>query len=109
LLSENVTKKLEQFKQVYTKSVNCGPPAYIVSTEIQKPDLYYSVQKLIKHYRKCLKKETRPKEKIEDEMVEIINKSLLIFNQETNSVEQELRAANNSEEIIDIFKKIIIE
>jgi hypothetical protein len=109
LLGEVLTQKLEQFKLVYTKTVNCGPPAYIVSTEIQKPDLYYSVQKLIKHYRKCLKKETLPKEKIENEMAEIINKCLLIFNQETGSVEQELRAANNSEEIIGIFKKIIIE
>ena len=108
-LGETIAKKLEQFNQVYTKTVNCGPPSYNASIEIQKPDLYYSVQKLIKHYKKCLKKQTLPEERIKNEMLDIINKCLLIFNQKTNSIEQELRGANNSKEIISIFKKIIIE
>lgn len=109
LWSENVAIKLAQFDQVYTRTINCGPPAYAISTEIQKPDLYFSVQKLVKHYKKCLKKETIPGDKIENEMLEIINKCLLIFNQQTDSVEHELRTANNSQEIIGVFKKIIIE
>ena len=109
LLGDTVAIKLEQFNQVYTKKVLSGPPAYNTSLEIQKPDLYYSVQKLTAYYRKCLKKETLPKEKVEKDMVDIINKCLLIFNQNTKPVEQELRSANNSKEIIGVFRKIIIE
>lgn len=109
LLGKAVSIKLEQFNQVYTKMVNCGPPSYISSVEIQKPYLYYSIQKLTQHYRKCLKKDTLPQEKIEKEMVDILTKSILIFNQPTDSVEQELRQANNSKDIIGVFDRIIIE
>ncbi|MGQ7869940.1 hypothetical protein [Sunxiuqinia sp. sy24] len=109
LLGERLSIKLEQFNRVYTKKVNCGPPNYISSLEIQKPDLYYSIQKLTKHFRKCKKKAILSQDKIEKEMVEIINKSILIFNQKTDSVEQELRQANNSKEIIGVFERIIIE
>jgi|TARA_R110002050_G_scaffold135508_5_gene258331 hypothetical protein len=109
LLGETLSVKLEQFNRVYTKKVNLGPPSYIASIEIKKPDLYYSVQKLTKHYRKCKKKDILSQEKIEKEMVEIINKSILIFSQETDSVEQELRQANNSKDIIGVFERIIIE
>jgi hypothetical protein len=109
LLGDTVAMKLEQFKEVYTKTVICGPPGYVSSTEIQKPDLYYSVQKLTNYYRKCIKKETLPKDIIEKNMVDIINKCLLIFNQDTTPLEQELRAANNSKAIIGVFKKIVIE
>lgn len=108
-LGEKLSIKLEQFNRVYTKEVSLGPPSYIASLEIKKPDLYYSVQKLTSHYRKCIKKDILPKEKIEKEMVEIIDKSIMIFNQQTDSVEDELRQANNSEEIKDIFDRIIIE
>ncbi|HKJ44117.1 MAG TPA: hypothetical protein VKA27_18615 [Sunxiuqinia sp.] len=109
ILGDTVAKKLEQFDQVYTKKVTCGPPAYHVSTEIEKPDLYYSIQKVTAYYRKCVKKETLPKEKIEKNMVDILNKCLLIYSQNTSHLEQELRSANNSKEILGIFSKIIIE
>lgn len=109
LLGETISLKLEQFNRVYTKKVNCGPPSFITSTEIQKPDLYYSVQKLVKYYRKCLKKETLSHEKIEKQMVDILNKCVQIVNQETKPIEQELRNANNSKEIAGVFERIIIE
>lgn len=108
VLGDTVARKLQQFKMVYTKTINCGPPAY-TSTEIEKPDLYYSVQKITNYYRKCAKKETMPKDLIEKNMVDILNKCLLIFSQNTKPVEQELKTANNSKEIIGVFKKIIIE
>lgn len=109
ILGDTLVEKLEQFDQVYTKTVNCGPPAYHSSTEIEKPDLYYSIQKLTAYYRKCLKKETLTKEKVEKNMVDILNKCMLIYSQNTQHVEQELRSANNSKEIIGVFNKIIIE
>jgi hypothetical protein len=109
LLGETISVKLEQFNQIYTKKVNCGPPSYISSVEIKKPDLYYSVQKLTHHYRKCMRKDILSLEKVEKEMIEIINKSIAIFNQKTDSVEQELRQANNSKEIIRVFDRIVIQ
>ncbi|SFF21842.1 hypothetical protein [Sunxiuqinia elliptica] len=109
LLGETLSVKLEQFRQVYTKNVNCGPPSYTASLEIRKPDLYYSIEKLTHHFRKCKRKETLSQEKIEKDMVDIINKSIVIFNQETDSIEEELRQANNSEEIIGVFDRIVIQ
>lgn len=108
-LGKSIAIKLNQFNHVYTKRINCGPPGYIISTEIQKPDLYFSIQKLSKYYRKCLKKQKLTQIIIESEMLDILNKCLLIYSQETKLLEQDLRAANNSKDIIRVFNKIIIE
>lgn len=108
-LSKNVLIKLEQFNQIYTKKVELGGPQYIMSTEIIKPDLYYSIQKLSKYFCKSMKKGTITKDEAEAELVAILDKCFQIFSQDTTPIEAELRAVNNPEAIVGIFDKIVIK
>ncbi len=108
-LSEDVQIKLEQFNLIYTKKIDIDGPRCFQSTEIDKPDLYYSVQKLSNYYRKGLKKGTIDKAEAESELKSILDKCIQIFSKDTTPIEAELRAASNPKDIVSIFDKIIIK
>ena len=107
-LSENVRMKLEQFNLIYTRKVERGSPQYMAATEIIKPDLYYSIQKLTRYFCKCMKKGTIGKASAESELASILDKCFQIVSQDTTPLEAELRATNNPEEMIHVFAKITI-
>ncbi len=108
-LSKEVSLKLAQFCKVYTREIDCGPPAHNSSMEIDKPDLYYSIKKLSKYYTKALKKGIVDQQEAEKELNEVLEKCIAIYSQETQPVENELRSAGNPEEILSVFNKIILE
>jgi hypothetical protein len=108
-LSKDLCLKLAQFNLIYTKKIDRSTDKTIPSTEIIKPDLYYSIRKLTDYYCKCLKKGIVSHEKVEDELKSVLDKSIQIAYQDTRPVEAELRAANNPQEIVGIFNKIIIK
>jgi len=108
-LSKEVSIKLEQFNQLYTNQVERKGAHYIASTEIIKPDLYYSIQRLSKYFCKCMKKGMIKKDEAERELLVILEKCLQIASQDTRPVEAELRAANDPNAIVEIFDKIVIQ
>lgn len=107
-LSEDLCLKLAQFDMIYTKKIDSSTRKVMPSTEIIKPDLYYSVRRLADHYCKCLKKGSMVREKAEDELKSILDKCIQIASKDTAPIEAELRAANNPTEIVSVFNKIII-
>ncbi|MFV0376620.1 MAG: hypothetical protein ACK5JD_04870 [Mangrovibacterium sp.] len=109
LLSLELSIKLEQFNQLYSKKVSTGAPDFQTSIEIIKPDLYYSVQKLSKYFSKCLKKGTLQKDQAENEFRTILEKCLQIAQRDTSPIEAELRTTSNPAEIVCIFDKIVIK
>ncbi len=108
-LSKDVSIKMAQFCEVYTKKVEFGSHEQYSSLEIDKPDLYYSIQKLSKYYCKGLKKGILNKEEAESELNEILEKCLAIHSQETQPLEEELKAAGKPVEIVQVFHKVILE
>lgn len=108
-LSQDLCLKLAQFDMVYTKKMDHSSLKVMPSTEIIKPDLYYSIRRLADYYCKCLKKGVVTKEKAENELKSVLDKCIQIASKDTAPIEAELRAANNPQEIVDIFDKIIIK
>ena len=108
-MSKALSVKLAQFDKVYTKTVDCGPPAHMSSIEIAKPDVYYSVKKLSKYYCKGLKKGKLNIDKAESELSSILDKCMAIYAQETKPIESELKTAAKPEDIILVFDRIILE
>jgi len=108
-LSKDLCLKLAQFDMVYTKRIDRYASQVMPSTEIIKPDLYYSIRKLADYYCKCLKKGIMTKEKAEDILESVLDKCIQIASKETGPIENELRAANNPQEIVSVFDKIIIK
>lgn len=108
-LSEDLCLKLAQFDLMYTKKIKNSTQRVMPSTEIIKPDLYYSIRKLADYYCKCLKKGIVTPEKAEKELKSILDKCIQIASRDTTPIEAELRAANNPQEIVGVFNKIIIK
>ncbi|MEL7586343.1 MAG: hypothetical protein AAGU19_06475 [Prolixibacteraceae bacterium] len=108
-LSVDLCRKLAQFDLVYTRKIKNSAQRIMASTEIIKPDLYYSIRKLADYYCKCLKKGIVTQEKAERELQSILDKCIQIASKNTTPIEAELRAANNPQEIVGIFDKIIIK
>ncbi|MGV8096643.1 MAG: hypothetical protein AB2L24_32705 [Mangrovibacterium sp.] len=108
-LSKDLCLKLAQFDLVYTKRIDRSGKQVMPSTEIIKPDLYYSIRKLADYYSKCLKKGIVSREKAEDVLSSILDKCIQIASKDTAPVEAELRSANNPQEIVSVFDKIIIK
>lgn len=107
-LSQDICLKLAQFDLVYTRKIKDSAQRIMASTEIIKPDLYYSIRKLADYYCKCLKKGIVTQEKAENELKSILDKCIQIASKDTTPIEAELRAANNPQEIMGVFNKIII-
>lgn len=108
-LSKDLCLKLAQFDLVYTRRIANPTQNVMASTEIIKPDLYYSIRKLADYYCKCLKKGNITREKAEDTLKTVLDKCIQIASKETAPIEAELRAANNPQEIVSVFDKIIIK
>jgi hypothetical protein len=108
-LSKDICLKLAQFDMVYTKRIDRSTKQIMPSTEIIKPDLYYSIRKLADYYCKCLKKGIVSKEKAEDVLKSVLDKCIQIASKDTTPIEAELRAANNPQQIVSVFDKIIIK
>lgn len=108
-LSEDLCVKLALFDMIYTKKIDSSTRKVMSSTEIIKPDLYYSIRKLADYYCKCLKKGQMVRENAESELKSILDKCIQIASKDTAPIEAELRAANNPEEIVGVFNKIVIK
>jgi hypothetical protein len=108
-LSKDICLKLAQFDMVYTRRIDRSTRQVMPSTEIIKPDLYYSIRKLADYYCKCLKKGIVSKEKAESVLKSVLDKCIQIASKDTGPIEEELRAANNPQEIVGVFDKIIIK
>ncbi len=108
-LSEDLCMKLALFDMIYTKKIDPSTRKVMSSTEIIKPDLYYSIRKLADYYCKCLKKGQMVHENAEIELKSILDKCIQIVSKDTAPIEAELRAANNPAEIVGVFNKIIIK
>jgi len=107
-LSKELRVKLEQFNLLYSKKIDLAGQNFPTSTEIIKPDLYYSVQRLSRYFCKCMKKGTISKENAETEFRSILEKCLLIVQKDTAPLEAELRITNNPAELVGVFDRIVI-
>ena len=108
-LSAHLNKKLNEFYELYTKQVDMGAPYYQKTTEIFKPDVYYSVQRVSDYFSKCLKRGKLSPQKVDREFDSILGKALQIFSRQTGQLETELRKNNSPLKIIAVFNRVVIQ
>jgi len=98
---------LGQFFEIYTDTI----PSYgrdLPSIQIKKPDLYYSIKKISDYYSKCIKKGLLSEDQAEKEFKTILEKCILIYPDNTDKLEADLRSNNHPENIIKIFRLVRI-
>ena len=105
--SPDLNLKLGQFFEIYTDTI----PSYgrdLPSIQIKKPDLYYSIKKISDYYSKCIKKGLLSEDQAEKEFKTILEKCILIYPDNTDKLEADLRSNNHPENIIKIFRLVRI-
>jgi len=105
--SPDLNLKLSQFFDIYTDTI----PSYgrdLPSIQIKKPDLYYSVKRISDYYSKCIKKGLLPEGQAEKEFKNILEKCIIIFPDNTDKLEADLRSNKNPENMIKLFKMVRI-
>ena len=105
--SRDLNSKIGQFIETYTDTI----PSYgrdLPSVQIKKPDLYYSIKKIFNYYSKCIKKGIIPEDQVEKELRTILEKCILIYPDNTDKLEADLRSNNHPENVIKIFRMVKI-
>jgi len=105
--SPDLNLRMGQFIDTYTDTI----PSYgrdIPSVQIKKPDLYYSIKKISNYYSKCIKKGILPEDQVEKEFKTILEKCIIIFPDNTEKLEADLRSNKHPENIIKIFRMVKI-
>jgi len=105
--SQDLNLKMEQFLETYTDTIPCYG-RNIPSVQIKKPDLYYSIKKISDYYSKCIKKGLLPENQAEKEFKSILEKCILIYPDNTDKLEADLRSNNHPENMIKIFRLVKI-
>jgi len=105
--SSDLNFKLGQFIKTYTDTIH-SYGRDLPSVQIKKPDLYYSIKRISDYYSKCIKKGKIPEDQVEKEFKTILEKCILIYPDNTDKLEADLRSNNQPENIIKIFRLVKI-
>ncbi len=106
-LGEQIATKMYLLKRNYTSSV-MDEITRVESTQIEKPSIYYSVNKVNKYIKKSLKKGVITETQAMETLNKVLDIALNIRYQQTNELEQELWGVKDPEAIASLFQEDII-
>lgn len=102
-LGLDVAKKLELLRESYTWTEPASATVPRDRTIVEKPAIYYALQKLDRHYKKLVKKGEMPLETAKQDLMEAIDIGLFIRYQQTADFETKLRELKEKEDIAMLF------
>ena len=108
-LGDEIAKKYYTFKETYTyieKGTQLSPGDKI---RVEKPVIFYSINKLNRQYKKDLKKGNITEDAAKDKLTGYFETSVIIFDQNTQKLEDELNEAKTPEEIEGVLDRIVLE
>lgn len=108
-LGEDIQKKYDRFLKLYVKYESSGGAYATEKQIIYKRDIYNSVNKLDRYYKKALKKSTMPIETIVDEYEHILDVANQVRFYDTKQLEMLISTAKSEEQIIKYYKSIKFE
>ncbi|MFY0625003.1 MAG: hypothetical protein JXR07_01830 [Reichenbachiella sp.] len=98
--------KLQLLREQYTY-VEYNEINQTKSTIVEKPSIYYSVQKANKHLKKSVKKGWKRKEEATVQLTEILDKAINIRYQDTEKLEEVLWKVKDPVEITELYTQEI--
>ncbi|MFW5657345.1 MAG: hypothetical protein ACOC0C_06975 [Bacteroidota bacterium] len=108
-LGDIIAKKMYLLKETYTSIQPATPTSPSEKTIVEKPIIYYAVNKLNRKYKKEIQKDIITEEEARENMSMVIDVSLSILPENTAEFEKELRSAKKTHEIVDIFSRVVLE
>ena len=104
-LGLDVAKKLELLRESYTWTEEASATVPRDRTIVEKPAIYYSVQKLNGHYKKAVKKGLMSEAEAKSALISAIDIALVIRYQQTMDLETKLREFKDKEDIAALYSE----
>ena len=106
----DVGKKLVLIHSRYTKVQPPTPVSPVEQTIVYKQEIYYSIKKLNKYYVKATKKNSL--ENVDSAKADFnycLNLALMISSKNTSALEAKLRNAKKPDEIVKVYKSVVLQ
>jgi hypothetical protein len=108
-LGETIAKKMLLLKETYTYIEKGTPMSPGDKVIVRKPTIYYAVRKLNKFYKKQVKKDRIEESVAKNDMVDVLDKCFVIFDQDTTGFEEYLKGLKHAEDIKTAFDRIVLQ
>ncbi len=108
-LGEDIQKKYDRFLKLYVKYESTGGAYATEKQIIFKKDIYNSVNKLDRYYKKALKKNLLDVEVIREEYGHILDVANEVRFYDTKQLEMLINTAKSEDQIIKYYKSIKFE
>ncbi len=99
VLGEDMTELINDFEATYTYYVESGGAYSTKQKRIEKPVIYKSIKRLIKHYNKVLKKSPESASTIDTNLTNVLEIGLKLMKVNSTVVETSLRSLKSPSEI----------
>ena len=106
VLGDTITSLLNKFEASYVYYVELEGAYSTKEKKIEKSDIYFSTNKLLKDYKKSLKKDRISEDKAREELIIIMNNVIKLKKYHTENLELLLSENNNVDYIKDTFMNL---
>ena len=106
-LGDQIATKMFLLRKSYTYSVR-DEISRVDKTEIEKPSIYYSVNKVNKYVKKSIKKGQMTEGQAKETLTKVLDVAINIRYQETEELEKELWSTKDPVAIASIFNESIV-
>lgn len=103
-LGKEIAYKLQLMEKLYTFKTPIGPGNPGMKTVIQKADIYNSIHKINKSFKKQVRKNQITEEQAQNEMNHYLEVAIAVISQDTEEFESALKNANSVEAQINILQ-----
>jgi len=108
-LGEIIAKKMHLLKETYTYVEEGTPLSPGNKVIVRKPEIYYAVRKINKHYRKEIRKNRMEEATAIDKLGRILDICFAIYDQDTSEFEDYLSNYRKVEDIEKVFENVELQ
>lgn len=102
-MGDEIAKKLYLLKETYTWKEEASPLVTTPTTHIEKPDIYYTVKKLEKYYKKGIRKGWIEEKDAVAQYSRVLDIALFIYDQQTQDLENLLDNIKDEDQVLSVF------
>lgn len=108
-LGDEIARKYYILQELYTYEEEGSPTSPGTKTIVEKPNIYYAIKKLNRHYKKMVKKDKLSLEEAVEDFGHFLNIGISIVYQPTKKFEEYLDNLKKPEELISAFATVDLQ
>ena len=109
VLGDSITSLLDKVEYTYVYYTETEGAYSAKEKNFDKPIIYSSLNKVIRHYDKMLRKDKIEEDKARQELFEILNNGIALKNYQTQVFEEQLKSTKNKAELARLFRQVTFQ